>query len=76
MKFKIILQLFALIIALAGVLAFTQILILNQGVAVGFNVFIPEANQYIRISEILLGMFTIPILIFMIKDKFMLLEKK
>lgn len=55
-------ELFSLAIAFAAVLSLTAILIFNQSFYVGAIKFIPEKNSFIRTLEIIMGIFTIPVL--------------
>ncbi|MCK5293891.1 MAG: hypothetical protein KAJ49_04515 [Arcobacteraceae bacterium] len=62
-EIKKICNLLALTIGVSGIIALTLILIENQSFYVGVVRFIPESNQWIRITEIIMGFFTVPILI-------------
>ena len=65
MRFLSVLRLSALIAGLSAIVCFTFYLGLNYGRAVIFT----EPNPYIRIPEIIWGLFSIPMLILFIREE-------
>lgn len=63
------LKLFALSFATASVLCNTIILIFNKSFVLSLTKFIPEGNPVIRLGEIAIGSFILPVLMYMIRDE-------